>query len=93
MSWRNPDENDGLKMTVRVAVGALPSVVALLDARLRAAEVRYRTVIGPTDGAYGTLATRGCVPASWSAGPPFLQLGAVGAVPGAVGVVRGARRA
>ncbi|KXZ41041.1 hypothetical protein GPECTOR_912g170 [Gonium pectorale] len=49
LQWRDPDENEGLKLTVAVALGALPAGVAALDQRLRSARVRYRTVIGPTD--------------------------------------------
>ncbi|PNH06029.1 hypothetical protein TSOC_007637 [Tetrabaena socialis] len=50
MAWRNQEENDGLKLTVVAAVQALPDLVGFLDARLRAAEVRYRIVVGPTLG-------------------------------------------
>ncbi|GLC45810.1 hypothetical protein PLESTM_001782500 [Pleodorina starrii] len=49
VSWRNPAENDELKLTVCVSLGALPSLVERMDNRLRTAGLRYRVVIGPTD--------------------------------------------
>lgn len=50
LGWRGAEENESLKLTVTLAVGRLAPGLVALDAALAGRGVRYRLVVGPSDG-------------------------------------------